>query len=138
MPGVTDIVVKLAAIALRRHPEINSRWQDDKIVHLSEINVGFAVDTEAGLLVPVIRAPDRLSLREIAGQARTLIDKARQRRLSVEELRGGTFTVSNLAAYESMPLRRSLTRRRRPFWVSARFGAKRSSSMTTVSYRAKR
>ncbi|HWB10105.1 MAG TPA: dihydrolipoamide acetyltransferase family protein [Pirellulales bacterium] len=99
VPGVTDIVVKLAAIALRRHPEINSRWQDDKIVHLAEISIGLAVDTEAGLLVPVIRSADRMSLREIATQSRSLVDKARHRRLSAEELRGGTFTVSNLGAY---------------------------------------
>jgi pyruvate dehydrogenase E2 component (dihydrolipoamide acetyltransferase) len=99
VPGVTDVIVKLAAIALRRHAEINARWQDDRIVHVGDIHVGIAVDTEAGLLVPVIRAVDKLSLRQIAAQTRTLIDKARQRRLSAEELRGGTFTVTNLGAY---------------------------------------
>jgi pyruvate dehydrogenase E2 component (dihydrolipoamide acetyltransferase) len=99
VPGVTDIILKLAAIALRRHAEINSRWQDDKIVHLDEINIGLAVDTDAGLLVPVIRGADKLCLREIAAQARGLIEKARLRRLSADELRGGTFTISNLGAY---------------------------------------
>ncbi len=99
VPGITDIIVKLTAIALRRHPEINSRWQDDKIVHLGDIHVGIAVDTETGLLVPVIRAVDKLTLKQIAAQTRTLIDKARQRRLSADELRGGTFTVTNLGAY---------------------------------------
>jgi pyruvate dehydrogenase E2 component (dihydrolipoamide acetyltransferase) len=99
VPGFTDIIVKLTAIALRRHAEINARWQGDKIVHLNEVNVGIAVDTETGLLVPVIRAADKLTLREIAAQALTLVDKGRQRRLTAEELRGGTFTVTNLGAY---------------------------------------
>jgi pyruvate dehydrogenase E2 component (dihydrolipoamide acetyltransferase) len=98
-PAITDVVVKLAAMALRRHPEFNAHWQDDQIIRLGEINVGFAVDTEAGLLVPVIRNVDKLTLKQVAARSMALVDKARNRRLSGDELRGGTFTVTNLGAY---------------------------------------
>lgn len=98
-PGITDILIKLVAIALRRHADVNARWQDDQIVHLGEINVGFAVDTEAGLLVPVIRQVDTLTVKQVATQSRTLVERARNRRLSADELHGGTFTVSNLGIY---------------------------------------
>ena len=98
-PSITDIVVKLVAGALESHPELNARWDDHQIVQLSEINMGFAVDTEAGLLVPVIRNVARLGLKQIAALSRTLIDKARRRRLTADELTGGTFTVTNLGMY---------------------------------------
>jgi pyruvate dehydrogenase E2 component (dihydrolipoamide acetyltransferase) len=98
-PGLTDIAIKLAAVALEKHPDMNSRWQDTQIIRLEEIHIGMAVDTDAGLLVPVVRDAARLGLRQIAALSRALADKARQRRLSAEELRGGTFTVTNLGNY---------------------------------------
>src|SRR5487761_1096198 len=61
VPSVTDIMVKLAAIALEGHPDLNARWHEERVVRLEEINVGFAVDTEAGLLVPVIRNVPKLN-----------------------------------------------------------------------------
>jgi pyruvate dehydrogenase E2 component (dihydrolipoamide acetyltransferase) len=99
VPGITDIIIKLAAVALRRHPEINSRWQDDQIFRSGAIQIGLAVDTETGLLVPVINNVDKLSLKQVAARSAVLVEKARGRRLSADELRGGTFTVSNLGTF---------------------------------------
>ena len=99
VPSYTDFVVKLAALALREHSMLNARWADDRIEVPDEAHVGIAVDTEAGLLVPVIRGATGLGLREIADRARDLINRARERRLTPDELRGGTFTVTNLGAF---------------------------------------
>jgi pyruvate dehydrogenase E2 component (dihydrolipoamide acetyltransferase) len=99
VPGYTDFFVKLAAAALRQHPGLNARWEDGLPVPQSQIDVGIAVDTEAGLLVPVVRDVPALGLRHLAGRSRDLIDRARRRKLSADELQGGTFTVSSLGAY---------------------------------------
>jgi pyruvate dehydrogenase E2 component (dihydrolipoamide acetyltransferase) len=97
--GYADIVIKLAALALEKHPIMNSRWDGDRILLLRGIHVGLAVDTEAGLMVPVIRDVPALSLREVAARSRELADRARRRKVSAEELQGGTFTVTNLGSY---------------------------------------
>jgi pyruvate dehydrogenase E2 component (dihydrolipoamide acetyltransferase) len=99
VPSYTDFVVKLSALALRDHPRLNARWDDDCIVIHNDIHIGIAVDTEAGLLVPVILDAAGLGLRSIAARARMLIEKARARRLSPNEMQGGTFTVTNLGAF---------------------------------------
>lgn len=96
LPSFTDILIKLVAIALGEHPQLNSRWAGERIVLCGGIHVGVAVDTEAGLVVPVIREVPGLTLRELAARSRDLIDRARNRRLASEEMSGGTFTVSNL------------------------------------------
>jgi pyruvate dehydrogenase E2 component (dihydrolipoamide acetyltransferase) len=98
-PSISDIVVKLTARALQSHPEMNARWDDDQIVYLAEINVGLAVDTEAGLVVPAIRDVPKLGLKEVAVLSRRLIEKARGRRLAAHDLSGSTFTVTNLGMY---------------------------------------
>jgi pyruvate dehydrogenase E2 component (dihydrolipoamide acetyltransferase) len=95
----SDIVIKLTALALQRHPLLNSRWDGDQIVMLKGIHIGLAVDTEAGLLVPVIRDVPNLSLRHIAARSQELIDRARNRKLKTDELHGGTFTVTNLGSF---------------------------------------
>ncbi len=92
----TDIVVKLTALALERHPLLNARWSGDQIVVESTINIGIAVDTDPGLLVPVIRDVPRLTLRQLAARSRELVDRARRGALSAAEMQGGTFTVTNL------------------------------------------
>jgi pyruvate dehydrogenase E2 component (dihydrolipoamide acetyltransferase) len=94
--NITDIIVKLTALALLDHPLLNARWDGDSIVVAASVHVGIAVDTESGLLVPVIRDVPRLGLREIAAKARELIDRARRAALSAAELGGSTFTISNL------------------------------------------
>jgi pyruvate dehydrogenase E2 component (dihydrolipoamide acetyltransferase) len=98
VPSYTDLFTKLTASALEKHPLLNSRWQDDRIVSPEGIHIGIAVDTEAGLLVPVVRDVPRLSLKELAVRSRDLIDRARQRKLSASELQGGTFTITSLGA----------------------------------------
>jgi pyruvate dehydrogenase E2 component (dihydrolipoamide acetyltransferase) len=101
-PGVisyTDIVIKLVATALERHPILNSRWDGDRITKLPKIHIGLAVDTEAGLMVPVIHDVLRLSLREVAARSQDLIHRARRRSLRFDELQGGTFTVTNLGQF---------------------------------------
>jgi pyruvate dehydrogenase E2 component (dihydrolipoamide acetyltransferase) len=97
--SVTDLFVKLAAVALQAHPSLNARWDGDRAVSSAAVHVGVAVDTDAGLLVPVIRDVPALSLAELAGRSRDLIDRARTRRLRADEMQGGTFTVTNLGAY---------------------------------------
>ncbi len=97
--GYLEIVVKLTAIALQRHPILNARWDGDRILIHRNVHIGIAVDTETGLLVPVIRDVSRLTLREVAASCQDLVTRARSRRLKVEELQGGTFTITNLGAY---------------------------------------
>jgi pyruvate dehydrogenase E2 component (dihydrolipoamide acetyltransferase) len=98
VPSYTDLFAKLAAMALVKHPVLNSRWEDDRIVMAEGIHIGIAVDTDAGLLVPVVRDVPRLSLKELSIRSRDLIDRARQRKLAASELQGGTFTVTSLGA----------------------------------------
>jgi pyruvate dehydrogenase E2 component (dihydrolipoamide acetyltransferase) len=92
----TAIIVKAAASALREHKIVNSTLEDQEIKILKNVNVGVAVDIEEGLIVPVIRDTDRISLSEIAALLSKLVEKARNRTLSMEEVSGGTFTVTNL------------------------------------------
>jgi pyruvate dehydrogenase E2 component (dihydrolipoamide acetyltransferase) len=99
VPTYTDILLKLTAAALQTHPLLNACWTDDRIITYAGIHIGIAVDTEAGLLVPVVRDVSTLSLKQLAACARDLADRARQRKLSPEEMQGGTFTVTNLGAY---------------------------------------
>jgi pyruvate dehydrogenase E2 component (dihydrolipoamide acetyltransferase) len=97
--GYSDIVIKLAATALLRHELLNARWDGDRILIPRRIHIGQAVDTEAGLVAPVIRNVPELSLRQVAARSRELIERARRRALAPDELQGGTFTVTNLGAY---------------------------------------
>jgi pyruvate dehydrogenase E2 component (dihydrolipoamide acetyltransferase) len=96
---VTDVLTKLAAIALLRHRELNAHFADDELRIFPNAHVGLAVATERGLLVPVIREAERKSLVELAAERKTLVDRARQAKLSQDDLEGGTFTISNLGMY---------------------------------------
>ncbi|MGD9647301.1 MAG: dihydrolipoamide acetyltransferase family protein [Pirellulales bacterium] len=96
VPSLTDFVVKLVALSLGRHPLLNASWADDRVVENQEIAIGVAVDTPAGLLVPVLRDVASSGVREIAERSRDLFDRARAGRLTARELEGGTFTISNL------------------------------------------
>ena len=97
--GYLDLIGKLTAIALQRHPLLNSRWDGDRIIICRKVNIGIAVDTDAGLLVPVIRDVAGTTLREVAAKSRDLAARARNRSLKVEQLQGGTFTITNLGAF---------------------------------------
>jgi pyruvate dehydrogenase E2 component (dihydrolipoamide acetyltransferase) len=96
VPGYTDFLVKLAAVALRRHPVLQAQWRDDGLFVPDHVAIAVAVDTEAGLFVPVIRDADTLTLRQVAARSRDLIARARAGRLTAAEMRGATFTVTNL------------------------------------------
>jgi pyruvate dehydrogenase E2 component (dihydrolipoamide acetyltransferase) len=94
--GYTEIVVKLTALALEKHPMLNSRWAGDQIQLWRSVHIGIAVDTDSGLKVPVIRDVPQLSLRALAACSRALAERARNGTLTAAELSGSTFTVSNL------------------------------------------
>ncbi len=94
-----DLVIKATAAALRKHPAINSTWGGDKIVTHGDINVGVAVAVPDGLVVPVINNADFLQLTQISSSVRELAGKARDRKLSADEMSGSTFTISNLGMF---------------------------------------
>ena len=96
---VTDLLVKACAVTLRDRPELNASWDRTRILRHRRIHIGIAVALEDGLVVPVVHDADRETLTEIATEAHALADRARAGRLSVEEMTGGTFTISNLGAY---------------------------------------
>jgi pyruvate dehydrogenase E2 component (dihydrolipoamide acetyltransferase) len=95
----TDLLVKLTAVALRKYPRLNASWQNENIILNSEINVGLAVAVDDGLLVPVIHHADEMTLAQLATQRAKLIAGAKAGKLSLDELSGGTFTISNLGMY---------------------------------------
>jgi pyruvate dehydrogenase E2 component (dihydrolipoamide acetyltransferase) len=97
-PSFTDLIVICVAAALPKHPLLNAKWAGERIAVSKSIHVGVAVDTPAGLLVPVLRDVPSLSLRELAARARDVIERARAGKLTAAELRGGTFTITNLGA----------------------------------------
>jgi pyruvate dehydrogenase E2 component (dihydrolipoamide acetyltransferase) len=94
-----DMVIKAAAAALRQHPKVNSSWLGDKIRYNDHIHIGMAVAVEEGLLVPVIRFADSLSLSQISNQAKTLGGKAKNKELQPKDWEGNTFTISNLGMF---------------------------------------
>jgi pyruvate dehydrogenase E2 component (dihydrolipoamide acetyltransferase) len=95
----TDLLVKITATALRKYPRINSKYKDEKILLLPEINIGIASAVEDGLVVPVIHNVDGLSVSQIATTRAALLEKARAGKLRPEDISGGTFTISNLGMY---------------------------------------
>lgn len=99
IPSFTDIIAKVVAGALCQHPMLAGRWEGGRILLPEAIHIGIAVDTEYGLLVPVVRNVKDQSVREIALRSRSLIDAARSRRLKAEDMQGGCFTLSNLGSF---------------------------------------
>jgi len=96
---LTTLLIKASAWALCQHPEVNAAYEDGQIAEWDEVNVGVATAIEAGLIVPVIRQADRLGMRQIAARLGDLTTRARENRLKIEDLQGGTFTVSNLGMF---------------------------------------
>jgi pyruvate dehydrogenase E2 component (dihydrolipoamide acetyltransferase) len=99
-PGYNDLLAKIVAAALREHPYMNARLQGDAIEILSHVNLGMAVDTERGLLVPVVRDADQKTLRQFGAEFRQMVERARSGRALPDDLSGGTFTITNLGMYE--------------------------------------
>ena len=97
--SVTDLLVKACATVLRGNPEINSSWDGDKLLRYRRINIGLAVAVPDGLAVPVVQDADRKSVREISAESRALAERARQGKLSLNDIGGGTFTISNLGMF---------------------------------------
>ncbi|MDR1633484.1 MAG: 2-oxo acid dehydrogenase subunit E2 [Bifidobacteriaceae bacterium] len=97
--SVNDMVVKAAALALRSHSAVNSSWGGDHIATHGRVNVGIAVATERGLMVPVIMDADVKTVAQLGAEARSLAELAAQAKLAPEQMSGGTFTVSNLGMY---------------------------------------
>ena len=95
-------VIKAATEALREHPILNSAWSEEGLVLKKRIHVGVAVGVEEGLVVPVIRDADQLSIAGLAHAVQKLTDRARAGRLSLEDVQGGTFTVNNTGAFGSL------------------------------------
>jgi pyruvate dehydrogenase E2 component (dihydrolipoamide acetyltransferase) len=94
------VIMKAVAAALKEHPNLNASLQHQAIVLRREINIGLAVSTDKGLLVPVIKNVDEMGLEQTALETNRLIKKARDNRLKPEELSEGTFTISNLGMYD--------------------------------------
>jgi pyruvate dehydrogenase E2 component (dihydrolipoamide acetyltransferase) len=106
VPTYNDFITKLTGLALQEHPILNAYWKpgggpDDggEIFIPDYVHIGVAVDTEAGLLVPVIRDAPAKSVQQIAEEARILADKARAGQLTLDDMQGGTFTITNLGMY---------------------------------------
>ncbi len=95
----TDLLVRLTAAALRQHQRLNASWQNENIVLNPDINIGLAVAVENGLLVPVIHRADELNLPQLAARRSEIVARAQAGKLSLDDLSGGTFTISNLGMY---------------------------------------
>ncbi len=94
-----DMVVKACAMALRRHPQVNTSWKDDVTVYNKHISIGVAVAVPDGLVVPVLPFTDHMNIMEIDTKVRDLAVKARDKKLTPQEMSGSTFTVSNLGMF---------------------------------------
>jgi pyruvate dehydrogenase E2 component (dihydrolipoamide acetyltransferase) len=95
----TDLLVKLLATALARHPRLNASWSVGTIADNREINVGIATAAGDALVVPVIRAADTLSIGEIAARRQALVERANAGALTLDDVTGATFTLTNLGMY---------------------------------------
>jgi pyruvate dehydrogenase E2 component (dihydrolipoamide acetyltransferase) len=93
-------LVKACAVALKHHPIVNGSVSEegDEIIYKEYVNIGIAVDTERGLIVPVLRDADRKNIPQIAKELATIAETARSGKVKLEDLRGGTFSISNLGA----------------------------------------
>lgn len=95
----TDLLVKLVAAALSRHPDVNASWSDGSIVRNPDTNIGLAVAIDAGLVVPVIHRADTLSLVDLATRREDMVTRAQAGKLRPADIQGGGFTISNLGMY---------------------------------------
>ncbi|MFL1895696.1 pyruvate dehydrogenase complex dihydrolipoamide acetyltransferase [Aquimarina sp. 2-A2] len=94
-----DMVVKACAMALRKHPQVNTQWSDTAMKYAKHIHIGVAVAVDEGLVVPVLPFADQMSLTQIGGNVKNLAGKARNKKLTPQEMEGSTFTVSNLGMF---------------------------------------
>jgi pyruvate dehydrogenase E2 component (dihydrolipoamide acetyltransferase) len=95
----TDLLIWLLSRALWEHPRVNAVWGDEDIIIKGDINIGIAVAVEDGLVVPVIHKADQSNLRQLVHRRKQLVRRAQEGNLSLEDLQGGTFTISNLGMH---------------------------------------
>ncbi len=100
LPSYNDLLAKLCSQALVEHPMVNARLEGDEIVQLPTVNIAVAVDTERGLIVPVVRDVQTKTLRQVARDSAALIEKTRGGTVGYEDLQGATFTITNLGMFE--------------------------------------
>ena len=98
-PSITEMLVPLVAQTLKAHPDVNAVIENGRIKVIENVNIGIAVDTPEGLIVPNLKNADKLSINEVMANAKTLSEKARAGTLTVEELTMGTFTITNLGMF---------------------------------------
>jgi len=94
-----DMIIKACAMALRKHPQVNTQWNGDTTKIAKHIHIGVAVAVDEGLLVPVLKFADQMSFSQIGGNVKELAGKARNKKISPDEMQGSTFTVSNLGMF---------------------------------------
>lgn len=94
-----DLVIKASAMALKKHPKVNSQWKDEATIINHHVNIGVAVAVEDGLVVPVLKFTDLMSLTQIGGSVKDLAGRAKNKKLQPAEMEGSTFTVSNLGMF---------------------------------------
>jgi pyruvate dehydrogenase E2 component (dihydrolipoyllysine-residue acetyltransferase) len=97
--SINDIIIKVAAVSLTQHPQVNASFQDKTVRHFEHADIGVAVATDNGLITPIIRAADLKSILEIGTEVRELAARARARKLKPEEYLGATFSISNLGMF---------------------------------------
>ena len=95
-----DIIIKACSLALASNPKLNSQWFDDKIRYNNHIHIGVAVGVDEGLIVPVLKFVDQMSIVDINSKVKDLAGRARNKKLAPEEMQGSTFTISNLGMFD--------------------------------------
>lgn len=94
-----DMVIKATAVALRKHPQVNSSWAGDKVIHRGNINVGVAVAIPDGLVVPVLKNTDQMNYTQISAAVKDMAGRAKSKGLKANEMEGSTFSISNLGMF---------------------------------------
>ncbi|ASW73796.1 pyruvate dehydrogenase [Chryseobacterium piperi] len=94
-----DMIIKATAVALRKHPQVNSSWAGDKIIHKGNINIGVAVAIPDGLIVPVLKNTDQMNYTQISAAVKDMASRAKSKGLKANEIEGSTFSVSNLGMF---------------------------------------
>lgn len=94
-----DIIIKACAMAIRKHPRVNSHWTPEVTKIAKHIHIGVAVAVDDGLLVPVLKFADQMSFMQIGAQVQELAEKSRTKKITPQEMEGSTFTVSNLGMF---------------------------------------
>ncbi|ANF52681.1 pyruvate dehydrogenase [Chryseobacterium glaciei] len=94
-----DMIIKATAVALRKHPQVNSSWAGDKVIHRGNINIGVAVAIPDGLVVPVLKNTDQMTYTQISAGVKDMAGRAKSKGLKANEMEGSTFSVSNLGMF---------------------------------------